>query len=330
MKSALSSISIFILLTFILISQTAVANDYYKELPLKGYWKFKLGDNASWSNATFDDTEWKKIFVPARWEEEGYQGYDGYAWYRKSVEIPALFNNRTLVLELGCIDDVDEVFFNGTKIGQSGSFPPYYSTAYNAYRKYEIPLNLVKFDKPNIIAVRVYDSQLEGGIVRDEVRIGASDIAIIPEINLGGTWSFNIGTEVKESKSENIIVPGQWENQGFYNYDGYAVYFRKFTLPTAYANKSMVFLAGRIDDNDRLYINGKFIGETGDFKGGTRSDKHTQFRNYFIPDGILKTGENSVVIKVFDAGGEGGILEGAVGLITQENFVKHWRMKRKK
>jgi len=312
-----------------LLSHTVKANDYYRELDLAGNWKFKIGDDPNWATANFDDSQWGKIYVPARWEDEGYQGYDGYAWYRKTVEIPSSLTNRNLTLELGCIDDVDEVFFNGQKVGQSGSFPPYYSTAYNAYRKYELPLNLIKYDKPNTISVRVYDAQLEGGIVRGEVRIGASDIAIMPEINMNGTWSFNIGRNVDISKQRNIIVPGQWENQGFYNYDGYAVYTRKFTLPAEYLTKRMIFLAGRIDDNDRVYINDKFIGETGDYLGGTMSDKCNQFRNYTIPNGVLKAGDNTVVIKVYDGQGEGGILEGSVGLITQDSFIKYWRMKRK-
>jgi sialate O-acetylesterase len=314
----------------LLISRTVYANNYHSELNLTGYWKFKLGDNASWAATGFDDSQWGKMYVPALWEEEGFSGYDGFAWYRKRVEIPATYLNRTLILELGFIDDVDEVFFNGTKIGQSGSFPPYFSTAYNAFRIYEIPLNLVKYDKPNIIAIRVYDAQLGGGIVRGDVKIGASDIAIIPDVNLNGTWNFNTGIEVNESRAREVIVPGQWENQGFYNYDGYAVYTKSFNLPAGYSGKKMVFLSGRIDDYDQLYINGKFVGQTGDFTGRTSDEKHRQFRNYFIPDGVLKTGENRIVIKIFDKGGEGGILEGPVGLITLDDFIKYWRMKRKR
>ena len=329
----------FCLALFImLIASGAKAVDFYRTIELWGNWKFKLGDNPDWAAVNYDDSKWGRIYVPARWEEEGYQGYDGYAWYRKSVAVPSSFKDRSLTLELGYIDDVDEVFFNGEKIGQSGSFQLAIckfeianwncSTAYNALRLYEIPLNLVNFDKPNTIAVRVYDSQLEGGIVRGDVRIGASDIALQPDINLNGTWNFNTGREVNESRVQKILVPGKWENQGFYNYDGYAVYFKKFTLPANMVNTKMVFLAGRIDDFDQLYINGKFIGKTGDFEGRNFSDMYSQFRNYFIPQGVLKAGENTVEIKIYDSQGEGGIVEGVVGLITQDNFIKYWRMRR--
>jgi len=307
----------------------AGANNYYKELSLQGNWSFKIGDNSDWSKASYDDQNWKKIDVPSSWEDEGYQGYDGYAWYRRQIVIPVSVKDRKLTMELGYIDDVDEVFFNGTKIGQSGSFPPYYSTAYNAFRAYEIPLNLVNYDKPNCIAVRVYDAQIEGGIVRGEVRIGISDIAIIPDINLNGTWNFNTGRDVNESKSQKIVVPGRWENQGFYKYDGYAVYSRTFTCPTTLTNKKMVLLAGRIDDFDQVYINGKLVGQTGDYENRKHSDKYSEFRNYFIPTGFLKAGENTIVIKVYDEQGEGGIIEGTVGLITQDKFINYWKTNRK-
>jgi hypothetical protein len=315
-------------LLLIIMSINAFATDFYKEYSLQGRWSFKIGDDPDWSKTNFDDSDWRKINVPSPWEDEGYQGYNGYAWYRRVVDVPSSLKDRILTLELGYIDDVDEVFFNEVKIGQSGSFPPYYSTAYNARRLYEIPLNLVNYDKPNSVAVRVYDSQLAGGIIRGDVRIGASDIAIVPDINLNGTWNFNKGMNINESRVEKIIVPGSWENQGFYDYDGYAVYSRKFMFPSNLENKRMVFLAGRIDDFDQLYLNGKLVGQTGNYEGKNYSGRSSEFRNYFIPEGILKAGENRVEIKVYDSGGEGGILEGTVGLISQDNFIKYWRMKR--
>ncbi|NJM16255.1 MAG: hypothetical protein HC896_13550 [Bacteroidales bacterium] len=43
-------------------------------------------------------------------------------------------------------------------------------------------------------------------------------------------------------------------------------------------------------------------------------------RIYEIPRGLLKPGQTNVItIKVYDSGGEGGIYNGPVGLITKEN-----------
>ena len=52
----------------------------------------------------FDDSNWKRIFMPGTWEDQGFPGYDGYAWYRIRFQLPTQYNNKTLVLELGYIE----------------------------------------------------------------------------------------------------------------------------------------------------------------------------------------------------------------------------------
>jgi hypothetical protein len=318
-------LSICTLLAVLVMQMPALGNI---EIGLKGSWKFMIGDDMARARPDYDDSNWERIMVPARWEEQGYRGYDGYAWYRNTISIPTDLQNREVILELGYIDDVDEVFFNGNKIGQTGSFPPRFSTAYNAQRRYRVPSSIIQFGKINTIAVRVYDAQLEGGIVRGDIKLTFGDVAILPDIDMNGYWNFNTGKE-PIAKSEKIIVPGAWENQGYFNYDGYAVYSRVVNVPEKLARQKLVFMAGRIDDDDQLYINGQFIGETGNYQGSSNSDMYREFRNYFIPDGVIKPGNNLVVIKVVDRGGEGGILEGNVGFIAQDNFIKYWRMRRR-
>lgn len=300
------------------------------EISLKGYWKFRIGDQEQWSSVNYDDSDWSQIKVPARWEDAGYPGYDGFAWYRTSVVIPVELKNHALVLRLGYIDDADEVFVNGEKIGKSGTFPPHHETAYNALRSYQIPGELLNFGGQNLIAVRVYDSHLEGGIVSGEVKI-FSDGSIPPfDINLAGEWMFNKGFQYDPGNATGIQVPGVWENQGYSDYDGYAVYTRKVKIPASLANQRLVLLAGRIDDVDQLFINGQFVGCTGDFKAHYPETRYTERRNYFIPPDVFKGGEENVIeIRVRDTGGQGGIAEGPVGIITQNKFRQYWKSKRK-
>jgi hypothetical protein len=320
-KYILSSFVLIVLINF-----QSFANDYQFELSLKGQWKFSIGDNKDWAQPQFNDNGWDNIRVPARWEDEGYRGYNGFAWYRKAIRIPSAFKNRSVYLELGYVDDVDEVYFNGEKIGQTGTFPPNYETAYNAFRKYLIPFNLINMNGDNIIAVRTYDAQLEGGIVRGEVRLVAGDIAIIPEISMNGYWDFELGKQ--PGSSYRIMVPGEWENLGFFNYDGYAVYSKTVDISAEMAGKKLIFLAGRIDDDDQFFINGVKIAQTGDYTGATNPLMYNEFRNYFIPENVVKPGKNTVVIKVYDRMGEGGIVEGNLGFISQEKFIEYWQMKR--
>lgn len=300
------------------------------EISLKGYWKFRIGDNEEWSSVQYNDADWAKIRVPARWEDAGYQGYDGFAWYRTSVVIPADWKNYALVLRLGYIDDADEVFLNGRKIGKSGGFPPDHVTAYNALRNYQIPGDILNYGGSNLIAVRVYDSQLEGGIVSGEVKI-FSDESIPPfDINLSGEWLFNKGKEYDPSTAVSIYAPGAWENQGFYNYDGYAVYTRKVKIPASLADQQLVLMAGVIDDVDQLVINGRLVGQTGDYNSRYPETRYQELRNYIIPKGLLKAGvENLIEIRVLDTGVDGGIISGPLGIINMDQFRKYWKSRRR-
>ncbi|MBN2261348.1 MAG: glycoside hydrolase [Prolixibacteraceae bacterium] len=322
-----TTISIILFLLIVGFGQSVFGNNA-AEIELKGYWKFSIGDEMQWAEKDFDDSAWDDMYVPSRWEENGYRGYDGYAWYRKNVEVPEYLSEREVYLELGYIDDVDEVYFNSVKIGQSGSFPPNILTAYNASRRYRVPASLIKFGAENTLAVRVYDSQLEGGIVRGNVKLVFGMPDVIPDIDLHGYWHFNKGKE-PEAGATQILVPGAWENQGFNNYDGYAVYSKVVEVPAQLLSKKLILMAGRIDDDDRLFINGQFVAETGEYYGTNNTDMHREFRNYFIPDGVLKPGKNLIVLKIIDRGGEGGILEGNIGLITQEKFINYWQRRRK-
>jgi sialate O-acetylesterase len=96
------------------------------------------------------------------------------------------------------------------------------------------------------------------------------------------------------------------------------------------ANQRLVLVAGRIDDVDELYINGRFAGQTGEFKAHHPETRYRELRNYVIPPGLFKAGEENVIeIRVRDTGVDGGIIEGPIGIITQEKFRQYWKMKPK-
>jgi len=151
---------------------------------LKGNWAFSIGINDEWISPKFDDSGWETVRVPSPWEEQGFNGYNGYAFYRKKLTISSSYKGRMLYLNMGYIDDVDEVYFNGKKIGSSGTFPPNYSTAFNAERIYYIPEELISFDNQNQIAVKVYDAIADGGIVSGEPGLYGGKASVNLDINL--------------------------------------------------------------------------------------------------------------------------------------------------
>ena len=53
------------------------------------------------------------------------------------------------------------------------------------------------------------------------------------------------------------------------------------------------------------------------------------FRGYFIPNNILKPGEqNTIAVRVYDGFIDGGIYEGPIGLITREKYREFWQLRK--
>ncbi|MEQ9440193.1 MAG: beta galactosidase jelly roll domain-containing protein [Cyclobacteriaceae bacterium] len=316
----------------------AWADNWKMELDLSGTWKFSIGDNPEWASPEYDDASWESIRVPSPWESRGFHGYDGYAWYRKTFRLPANLNTDNLYLSLGYIDDVDEVYLNGKLIGFSGSFPPYFHTAYNAYRRYPMPAEWLNPNGNNVISVRVYDTKLDGGIIAGKIGIMVDDSETQLDVDLRGVWNFALGDNLKwkdpdwkDDDWEKIMVPYFWEAQGFYNYDGYAWYRKTFFLPNEYAHEDMLLLLGRIDDYDQVFVNGVKVGSTGYLSNGEvnmRDDAaYQQNRNYTVPADVLQPGSfNTVAVRVYDKYIDGGIYSGPVGLILQNRYTRFWRI----
>ncbi len=340
MKSFKRQITLFFLFAFALalIPKNINAQQLKELKDLSGKWKFSIGDDMEWAKPNYDDSNWERIYVPATWEEQGFHGYNGYAWYRIKVRLTNTPDNSALYLKLGYIDDVDEVYVNGRRIGQTGQFPPNYTTAYNANRSYLIPVDIINESKEITIAVRVFDEGGEGGIVNGDISIQVDLSSVITDLNLSGVWKFKTGhcsgnpTDIEYQSWDDIVVPGSWENQGYKNYDGIAYYAKEFILNGQFANKHMILLLGRIDDLDMVYLNGTLIGKSGEFSEEsvrTHPDTYKQLRSYHIPSDLLnENGKNVIIIKVYDHSGNGGIYEGSIGLISQENYIRYWRKRR--
>jgi hypothetical protein len=133
--------------------------------PLPGRWRFQEGDAPSGAAVDIDEGTWSEIDVGINWERAGHEGLDGFAWYRKRFVAPRRTPGASgpIALELGRIDDADETFLNGVKIGATGVMPPHYESAWDSWRRYAVPEGVLRWGKQNIVAVRVYDGGGPGG-----------------------------------------------------------------------------------------------------------------------------------------------------------------------
>jgi sialate O-acetylesterase len=113
---------------------------------------------------------------------EGYEDYDGYAWYRLEFKVPQNLSAGELFLSLGKIDDIDDVYLNGELIGnvydlRRNTFSRNSGWECNTPRIYKIHDGLLKKNATNIIAVKVYDGQGLGGIYQGPIGIMSAENA---------------------------------------------------------------------------------------------------------------------------------------------------------
>jgi len=318
------------------------AGNYRRIQNLRGNWKFNIGDNLDWANPDYDDSSWEEIYVPSAWEEEGFNGYDGFAWYRTSFKGSIIKNESHVYIKLGYIDDVDEVYVNGNLIGYRGDFPPNFNTAYSTERFYYIPRAYLNENGQNLIAVRVYDVIHGGGITSGNIGLYVP-LFSANALVLEGIW--NLQFTESDAKLPNddwsvVMVPGFWDGSkeikkkfhfnDFFNNNKtrYGWYQKAFYIPGRLKNKALTLVLGKIDDFDRTYINGRLVGETKDYRGFGESNSYQQLRVYPIPDGIINdNGKNIITVWVEDIGRDAGIYEGPIGIVESDfvtRFIKNF------
>ena len=143
-------------------------------LSLEGGWRIRSGDDTNWAAVAWEDGDWATTSVPGGWEKDALPGYDGTAWYRLRFSVPPEtqggWGDAPLAVLLRAIDDADETFLNGQRIGASGEFPPAKVTAWDQARVYAFDATLLA--ETNVLAVRVSDWGGGGGIWRGPVAVG--------------------------------------------------------------------------------------------------------------------------------------------------------------
>lgn len=110
-----------------------------------------------------------------------------------------------------------------------------------------------------------------------------------------------------------------WEDQGFIGYDGYGWYIQKTTIPANLKKKAVEFgglnlFLGTIDDADQIYFNGKLIGQTGKLPPNYEG-AYNKIRSFDINvQEVNWDKENLIAVRVFDNGGNGGIMGTEISL----------------
>jgi DUF1680 family protein len=204
-------VAIFLFVTF-LASIIKPAEGQVNPLPQEV--RFKTGDNMDWANPLFNDAEWNSRRLGTSLNDT-LNKENIYVWFRIKTLIPSGMKTQAekengLLLHLGKIDDVDQTFFNGRLIGQSGSFPPDFKTRWQDDRVYIIPVNEVQWDKENVISVRIFSPDSWVGMYQGPYKYGPIQ------------WSDFISAEqtISETTNKGFITKAKFTNKGNYSFNG--------------------------------------------------------------------------------------------------------------
>ena len=278
------------------LANTENKNKDLKELSIvRGEWKFSKGDDTLWKSPDFNDRSWQTVNLPATWEETSNYTQDNvYGWYRRELTISADLKGKDIVINVGKIDDADETYFNGVRVGGLGHFPPNYTTAWDLIRQYKIPANIIHYGGKNIIAVRVFDGIQGGGIYSD-------------------------GTKITEGIFESTSPAG---SGGGYINAGIGWYRKDFKLPDNVQGKRVFIEFDGVYMNSDVWINGVHLGN--------RPYGYSSFQ-YELTKNLKYGNEKNVLVVRADVQqpcsrwySGGGIYRHVRLTITEPVHIAHW------
>jgi len=132
-------------------------------IDISGEWRMQRGDDPTYASPSIDDASWVKVELP--WTKAIVREN---SWLRRQVTIPDWADKSQLVLTLGTISNVYEVYVNGIKIGATGAFS-LEAQQIARPRSFPIPATVASQNNPMTIAVRTWHSRLRGGSTSWEV-----------------------------------------------------------------------------------------------------------------------------------------------------------------
>lgn len=283
--------------------------------------------------SNFDDAEWANIEIGRPWADQGYADYEGGAWYRAKFTIAADRVRPVQMYIEGKYQSI-EVYVNGRTLAFVGSVniteqPLIVNIGPMAVR-----------DGENTVALYVYGGTNRAGIDRINVYQPIFDWAS-PSLKKGADqqyssyanspvvipyshkkvakvptqWKFRLDERLDErrlnplldreyaapgfddSEWANVSIGQAWESQGYAGYNGGAWYRTQIKVD-AKEGQPVHLAFGGVDQHATVYVNGHWVG------------KHNKWSRPFIldiSDQVMRDGNNTVALYVFDGEGMGGI-----------------------
>ena len=218
----------------------------------------------------FNDTEWKEVMLPGRFDSLVSSNFDGVVWLRKDIFIEKV--NVDYNLHIGYIDDMDKTYINGNFIGGLNGWG-----YWNKKRRYKIPKLFLKEGK-NTIAIRAIDT---GGPGRFEGVMNISN-NIGDTVHIDGAWKYLPVAEIYEDKiytySQKYSIK---DRPSFLKYNPFmpTVLFNSMIYPLIpYTIRGVIWYQGESNVGRHVEYNKLFPGMIKDWRSRWKND----FPFYFV------------------------------------------------
>lgn len=165
-----------------------------------------VGHVEGWAAGVLGSGEWKPADMPLPYRATG--NFCGSAWCRKSLTIPTNWLGQNLRFNFGSIDEADEIYINGTLIGETHD-----NSLWQTPRHYSIPAAIVT-NSELIIVVRVMNqvgAMGVGGIPADFSLQLAADNDGASAIQMAKDWTYAMGSPLSFNNRpipDTTSVPG--------------------------------------------------------------------------------------------------------------------------
>lgn len=259
-----------------------------------------------------------------------------FGWYGCLFDIPQALQDMDVLADLGIVDDTDDTYVNGVRIGGTGKIGKPHGTAWQTDRLYRIPAESLT-SHINYMAVHVWNLWGLGGIIGPPVLKAAVappdaqwELALVKDssaspsgLNHALETSTALAAVAGDGSLEWTKVPMPWQGFAAWQNDVHHAVFRLTfdmlcndgtpRLPSA----PVVMDVGAVFDVAAFYLNGQRVGLTGRFpESGEPTFSEAAQRGHFVvfPENWSDDGHNELVAVIYRERGVGGLL-GVPGIL---------------
>ncbi|QHI69157.1 cellulase family glycosylhydrolase [Tichowtungia aerotolerans] len=284
---------------------------------LRDHWK--IWPEVSWffNNADGFQKARLAIVVSSLTPESGFTGIAGLLG-QMDVDYD-LFTGQTILRDPTVLNDYEAIVLNLTRM-DLGAVSNVLSTCTQP---------VLMAGRMDVDALANYGTgvrpALENMLLRPRVELAAEQSGLSGcSVNLSRKWFFTTDPEeAGETKGfpaledfsgwDSLAVPGAWEDEAisrgrYTGYDGVGWYAVQFEIPDSLSDADLTFYARAIDDQDEAFFNGVSIGKT----DTSVPNYWKAARKYRIPQKLVREGVNTLVVRVIDNKGNGGMVQGPV------------------